>query len=307
MSNRFSATLSSQDVSMNKILVTGATGHLGRETLEFLLKQVPASQLVALARDPAKLADLAERGVDVRAGDYFDPESLSRAFEGIDKVLLVSAVAFTDRITQHRNVIAAAKAAGVKQLVYTSIQRKAGSSFSISMVTESDKATEQAIKDSGIAYTILRNTLYLDAVPLILGNAVLDEGVRVPGGSGQAPLAVRSELAEANALVLTQAVHENKTYTLGASETFSFADVAAVLSEIKARPLPYADITVQQFIDEKVAGGFPAPAAVFLAEWIQAVAVGEFTEVTGDLERLIGRKPTGYREFLQASYAGSAA
>jgi NAD(P)H dehydrogenase (quinone) len=292
---------------MNKILVTGATGHLGRETLEFLLKQVPASQLVALARDPAKLADLAERGVDIRQGDYFDSESLSRAFEGIDKVLLVSAVAFTDRITQHLNVIAAAKAAGVKQLVYTSIQRKAGSFFSISMVTESDKATEQAIKDSGIPYTILRNTLYIDTVPLLLGDKVFDEGVRVPGGSGRAPLVLRSELAEANALVLTQDAHENKIYTLGASEAFSFADIAAVFSEIKETPVPYVDITVQEFIDEKVAGGFPPPAAAFLAEWVQAVAAGEFAEVTRDLECLLGRKPTGYREFLQASYAGSAA
>jgi NAD(P)H dehydrogenase (quinone) len=291
---------------MNKILVTGATGNLGRETLEFLLKQVPASQLVALARDPAKLADLAERGVDIRPGDYFDSESLSRALQGIDKILFVSAVAFTDRITQHLNVIAAAKAAGVKQLVYTSIQRKAGSDFSISMVTESDKETEQAIKDSGIPYTILRNTLYIDTVPLLLGDKVFAEGVRVPGGSGRAPLVVRSELAEANALVLTQDGHENKTYTLGASDAFSFADIAAALSEIRATPVPYADITVQEFVDEKVAGGFPPPVAAFLAEWVRAVATGEFDEVTGDLERLIGRKPTGYREFFRANYAESA-
>jgi NAD(P)H dehydrogenase (quinone) len=291
---------------MTKLLVTGATGHLGRQTIEFLRERVPADRIVALARDPAALSDLAASGIEVRRGDYLDKASLLAAFAGVEKVLLVSAVAFTDRLPQHRNVIDAAKEAGVRHIIFTSIQRKAVSPLVISMVTESDIATEDALKASGLDYTILFNALYLDALSMIIGDRAVEDGVRVPGGSGKGALVARRDLAEANAVLLAGAGHENRSYTLSGAKAVSFADIAEALSKIAGKRVAYVDTPIEAFVAAKVALGFPPAAAAFLAEWAQAVAVGEYAEVTGDLERLIGRKPVDYVDFLAASTSGVA-
>lgn len=286
---------------MNRILITGATGHLGGATLNALLKRVPSEQLVALARDPNAFASTAA-DVEVRQGDYFDPSSLAQAFEGIERVLLVSTVAFSDRLPQHLNVIHAAKQAGVRHLVYTSIQRNESRPYNIPMVTESDIATEEALRQSGLDFTILQNCFYLESLLPVLGGEVLTEGVRVPAGAGRASLASLVDLGEANAVVLTEAGHEGKTYTLGGREAFSFDDVAQVLSLVSGKTVAYTDVSVSEFIATKVAQGFPEPVASFLAEWMQAIKAGSFEEVTGDLERLIGRAPVSYSDYLRSAY-----
>lgn len=287
---------------MNKILVTGASGQLGRATLDHLLQTTPPSQIAALARDPGKLAGFAERGIDVRQGDYFDYDSLARAFRGADKLMMISAHAFTDRETQHGNILTAAKAAGVRHVAYTSIQRREGSALVIPQVTQSDLWTERALRETGLRYTILRNTLYLDGLPIILGPRVFEDGVRVPAGNGKAALATRDDMAAGNAAVLTQEGHEDKVYTLGASEAFTFSEVAAALGEIAGQPIPYIDVDRQEFIDATIKAGIPAPGAAFMAEWVDAIAAGEFTQITRDLERLIGRPPLGYRDFLRTTF-----
>lgn len=287
---------------MSKILITGATGNLGKATLDALLKRVPPTQLAALARDPSALAHRSAHGIDVRKGDYSDRASLVQAFQGAERVLLVSAVAFTDRLPQHLNAIAAAKEAGVRHLVYTSIQRNEAHPFEISTVTESDVATEQALIDSGLDYTILQNCFYLESLLPVLGDRVLTEGVRVPAGEGRAALASLVDLAEGNAAVLTGTGHEGKTYVLGGGEAFTFDDVARVLSGVAGKPLDYTDVSVSEFVAAKVARGLPEPVASFLAEWMQAIRVGNFEEVTGDLQRLIGRAPISYVDFLTSAY-----
>ncbi len=287
---------------MSKILITGATGNLGRATLDALLKRVPSIQLAALARDPSALAHRTAQGIDVRQGDYTDRASLVQAFRGIDRALLVSAVAFTDRLPQHLNAIAAAKEAGVRHLVYTSIQRNEAHPVEISSVTESDVATERALIDSGLDHTILQNPFYLESLPPVLGDGVLTGGVRVPAGEGRAALASLVDLAEGNAAVLTGTGHEGRTYILGGGEAFSFDDVARVLSGVAGKTLDYRDVSVSEFVAAKVAQGFPEPVAAFLAEWTQAIRVGSFERVTGDLQRLIGRPPTSYADFLTSAY-----
>jgi NAD(P)H dehydrogenase (quinone) len=283
---------------MNKILVTGATGALGRLSIDELLKRTDASNVAALARDPSKVSDLSSLGVDVRRGDYDDPASLLASFAGVDTILLISAVAFGDRLTQQLNVIKAAVEAGVKHIAYTSIQRKADSAFEISMVTQVDIETEQALENSGLTYTILRNGLYIDVLPFLLGEDVLETGVCMTSGNGAAPMVSRADLAAANATVLTQTGHEGRVYTLGASEAFSYDDVAAALSELSGRPVTFNAQSADELTQRYVARGLPEPVAKFLTEWSVAVSSGEFSDVTGDLERLIGRKPLGYREFL---------
>lgn len=292
---------------MGKILVTGATGNLGGETLDFLLRKVSPRDVAALARDPAKLARRASEGIDVRKGDYFDYDSLVRAFDGVETLFLVSAVAFTDRATQEANAVRAAKAVGVRRVVYTSIQKRPGSTFKISQSTDTNDHTERLLAESGMDFTILRNSLYLDALPVFMDQKVLTSGIRLPAGDGRASLAKHIEQAEGAAAVLTQAGHENKTYTLGGSEAFSLADVASVLSELTGRSIPYLGISAEEFVSDRVAAGWSHPHAAFTAEWLTAIAVGEFAEVTGDLERLLGRKPTNYREFFRALYAATPA
>lgn len=290
---------------MSKILITGATGGLGGLTVQALLHRVSAGQVVALVRDVSKAAHLRDQGVEVRQGDYQDRPSLLSAFQGVDALLLVSAMAFTDRLAQHVNVIEAAKTAGVRHIVYTSIQRKPGSSFSIDGVTESDIATEQALKDSGLSYTILRNGLYFEALGFLLGGEVLEKGVHVVEGEGKAPLVTRGDLAEANAVVLTQAGHENAIYTLGASEAVSFREIAAELSALQGEPVVYSPVSADQFVADLIDAGLPPAVAEFQAQWEMAVAHGEFAEVSGDLERLIGRKPVSHREYLRTAYGVS--
>ena len=288
---------------MGKILITGATGKLGGRTLELLLKKVPSNQVAVLVRDSnsEKMARFVKEGVEMHQGAYFDYNSLLRAFKGVEKVMLISAQAFTDRITQHFNVIAAAKQAGVKQVIFTSIIRRENSDLIVPEVSISNVFAEQTLKASGLAYTILRNPPYLEVMHSYFGDA-LKVGVRVPEGSGKVAAASLNDLAAANVAVLTQNGHENKTYTLSGSEGSSFADIAEALSEISEKKIPYEVISEKEYIDAMVANGLPVLMTNFLLGWVRGINTGEFSETSGDLERLIGRKPMTYKEFFKIKY-----
>jgi NAD(P)H dehydrogenase (quinone) len=288
---------------MSKYLVTGATGALGSQVVDSLLLRVPAKDVAALVRDPKKKQPLIEKGVEIRDGDYLDPSSLEHAFKGIDKLLLISAPAFTDATAQHANVIEAAKRCGVRHLIYAATQRVEGVDFEIPQVTEWDKKTEGLLKKSGLEVTILRNSMYLDMLPIGFGKSVTEVGVRVPAGNGVAALASRYDLAEGAAAVLSGDGHEGKVYTLGNSRATSLSDIAATISKVIGRKIDYRNVPVAEFVSARVQEGFPEPAATFFAAWFQAIAAGEFAEVTGDLERLIKRKPQSVEEFLSAAYS----
>ncbi|SMH30124.1 SDR family oxidoreductase [Mesorhizobium australicum] len=288
---------------MTKILVTGATGNIGRQTLKHLLKRWPTSELVGLARDPAKAADLAAHGIEVRQGDYLDYEGLVRAFEGIEKVMLVSATAFTDRNTQHQNVIDAAKQAGVQHIVFMPIIRKPDSVFILPQVTEEDLFVEGRLKASGLKYTLVRHPPFLDSVELYVGGNMLETGVHMPAGAGKAAYASRDDLAEAHAVVLSEPGHENKTYALSGDSAVSFEDIAQILSEVSGKEVLFIAVSDQDYIARLMAQGLPEPAAGFVLAWVHGVNAGEWEGKTGDLEKLLGRKPTTPAEFLRASYA----
>jgi NAD(P)H dehydrogenase (quinone) len=153
------------------------------------------------------------------------------------------------------------------------------------------------------ARTILRNSMYLDVLPIGFGKNVTEVGVRVPAGDGLAALASRHDLAE-GAAVLSGDGHEGKVYTLGNSTAISLSDIATTISKAIGRKIDYRNVPVAEFVSARVQDGFPEPAATFFAAWFQAIAAGEFAEVTGDLERLIGRKPQSVEEFLSAAYRG---
>jgi NAD(P)H dehydrogenase (quinone) len=286
------------------ILITGATGHFGRATIDFLLKQnFPAKEIAALVRDETKAADLKAKGIELRKGDYHDYASLVKAFRGIEKLLLISSNDLNDRTGQQINAINAAKEAGVKHVSYTSIQRWEKEESFISIITQSHWDTDKYLKESGLTYTILKNTLYADILPGFLGGNVVENGVNVPAGNGSVPFVTRLDMAEAAANILAGGKHDNKEYAIASEVLYSFADIAKILSDITGKDIKYNDITPALFIEQRVKEGIPQEYAGFNAMFAEAVKQGELAYASSDLTSLLGRKPTSLKEVLQTIYA----
>jgi NAD(P)H dehydrogenase (quinone) len=284
------------------ILVTGATGHLGRATVEFLLDKVPAAEIAVLARDLQKASDLKALGVDVRIGDYSDYDSLVKAFHGVDKLLLVSGNDIANRAAQHESVVKAAKEAGVKHLVYTSVDNTRPAQSVISFVEDSHLATAKAVKESGLSWTMLNNNLYADVLPVFLGDKVLEQGVFFPAGNGKVPFATRRDMAEAAANVLSGEGHEGKEYAIAGETQIGFGDVAEILSRLSGRQLSYAAPDVKTYVETLSAAGVPAEFTGFSSAFAGAIAAGEFETTKSDLPALLGRKPATVEEFLKETY-----
>jgi NAD(P)H dehydrogenase (quinone) len=291
---------------MQKILVTGATGHLGRGIIKNLLTHLSAENIVGIARQPELAADIAALGVEVRRADYTDYDLLVQALQGIDKLYLVSAVAFTDRIAQHGNVIRAARAAGVKHIVYPSIQRDDAVSVVIDSVTESDLATEGLLRESGMAYTIIYHPMYAESIPIFIGGQVAVKGIRVPAGNGRTPFTSRDDLAAAGAAILAKGGYENTEVSLNAGVSYSMDDLAKIYAEVLGTPVAYSNISAQTYMDECAAAGFPAPAAAFLSQWFVAMAAGAFDAPSPVLAQLTGTPPKSLREVLANALAQAA-
>ncbi|WP_250626929.1 NAD(P)H-binding protein [Pinirhizobacter soli] len=285
---------------MSKILVTGASGDIGKKTVLHLLKKRPASELIALVRDPAKAEDLAALGVELRQGDYLDRESLTRAFRGAEKLMLTSTHAFTDRKTAHANVIDVAAEAGVQHLVYMPIYRKAGSTFTMTEITEEDIFSIERLRSSGVAYTLVQHPPFMEPAIMYAGPNAVETGVRVPAGNHKFTAATRDDLAAAHAAVLTGTGHEGKSYYLSGAPAVSWADIARILSEIHGKDVPYIAISDEEYIKSMAALGFPDFVSPFILKWVQGMNQGEWEEVTNDLETLIGRKPTTPAEYLRS-------
>jgi len=284
------------------ILVTGATGHLGAATVDFLLKTIPASQIAILARDESKAAALKAKGVEVRIGDYKKYESLVAACKGADKVLLISSADLDDRFKQHKNAIDAAKEAGVKHLIYTSSDIKDITNSSTGDIADVHNRTSQYLKESGLTYTLLNNNLYADVIPTLIGEKVLEMGVYFPGGEGKVPFATRNDMAEAAAHVLFNEGHENKEYVISGDVAYSFGDIAKLLSEISGKEITYTSPSSDEFKQALTAAGVPEFYVGMLADFAQAIKDTEFDTQNSDLEKLIGRKPTPLKEYLRGVY-----
>lgn len=290
------------------ILVTGATGPLGKAVVEFLLKKIPGSNIAALVRDPAKAEALKVQGVDIRQGDYNDYGSLVKAFTGIDQLYLVSGNDIPNRTTQQVNVVRAAKQAGVKHILYTSFQRKNETASSpIALVAQSHLETETALKESGIPYTILKHTLYTDMLPIFIGDKVLETGVIFqPAGEGKVAYATRSDMAEAAANILTGQGHENKEYEISGNQAWSYPEIAKIISEITGKPITYVSPTQEVFKQELTKAGVPDHYIDLFGGFGEGIRQGEFDITNPTLEKLLGRKPTSVREYLKKVYSPAA-
>lgn len=281
------------------VVVTGATGHLGRLVVESLLDNgLAADQVVAVGRRVESLADLSERGVQVRRADYTDNASLDDAFRGADVLLLVSGSEVGQRVAQHANVIDAAKRAGVERLVYTSAPKADTSPL---VLAPEHKATEELIRASGIPFTFLRNGWYTENYLGDLEQARATGEIVTSVGDGRVASASRADFAAAAAVVLTGSGHEGAVYELSGDSAWSFGDLAAAFSEILGREVVVHSVSPAERLAGLVAAGLDEGTAQFVVALEGNTRDGLLAETTGDLARLIGRPTTPLLDGLRAA------
>lgn len=287
------------------ILVTGATGHLGKATIDFLLKKVPANGIAAMARDEAKAAGLKAKGIEVRIGDYTDYDSMLKAFGGIDKLFLISSSDLGgDRAAHHINAIKAAKGAGVQHIVYTSFDLKESDHSALASLEDAHKETAAYLKTSQLRYTLLNNNLYADVLPLFLGDKVLETGVFFPAGNGKVPFAARLDMAEASAVLLASDEYKETTYVFASDTAYSFEDVAQILSELSGKDVPYLNPSGEVYAAKMKELGVPETAVGFMAAFGEAIANNELDTNRTALPSILGRKPASLKEYLKSAYFG---
>lgn len=286
------------------ILITGATGHFGTHAIETLLQSgVAPAGIAALVRNPEKATELAAKGIEIRQGDYDNYTSLVTAFAGVDKLLMISGSDVQARMQQHENVIKAATEAGVKHLIYTSFSRKNdGDNNPLGPIASSHVATEALIHQSGIPYTFLRNALYMDVLPMFLGEQVLENGIFFPTENGKTAFALRTDLAEAAAHVLMTSGHENKSYNTTGSESLSMAEIAAMLSEVSGKQVAHHSPSAEVYAETLKGFGVPGEFVWMLGAFAEGIRQGEFDTTESHLEGLIGRKPTSMKTYMEAVY-----
>ncbi|MEU6664691.1 SDR family oxidoreductase [Streptomyces sp. NPDC046727] len=282
------------------IVVTGATGHLGRHVVEQLLEKVPAEQITAVVRDEAKAADLAARGVRTAVADYNAPETFDGLFAAGDKVLLISGNEFDKgRVRQHTVVIDAAKAAGVALLAYTSAPGTLTAALA-----DDHRATEKVLLASGLPYSLLRNGWYHENYTENLA-PVLEHGAVVQSaGDGRISSASRADYAAAAVAVLTGEGHENTTYELGGDEAWGFAEYAAELSRQTGKEIVYNPVSAEAYAEILAGAGLPAHLVEIFAGVDASIEKGELVVSSGDLSRLTGRPATPLAEAVAAALKG---
>ncbi|MFK0187436.1 NmrA family NAD(P)-binding protein [Streptomyces rubiginosohelvolus] len=284
------------------IVVTGATGALGRLVVDALLAEVPASEVVAVVRDKEKAAALAARGVELRIADYSAPETLAGAFRSGDRVLLISGSEVGRRVAQHAAVIDAAKAAGVAQLAYTGILGGPDADFALA---DEHKATEQLILDSGLPYTFLRNGWYTENYTANLAPVLEHRAVVANAGEGRIASASRADFAAAAAAVLTGDGHLNTAYELSGDTAWSLAEYAAVISGLTGETIAYNNVPAATHQEILVGAGLPEGFAAILVDVDEAIGRGRLAGTSGDLARLIGRPTTPLAKTVRAALSAA--
>jgi NAD(P)H dehydrogenase (quinone) len=283
------------------IVVTGATGQLGRLVIDELLAKVSAADIAAVVRDAGKAAGIAARGVEVRTADYSAPETLAGVFKAGDTVLLISGNEVGQRVAQHTAVINAAKDAGVARIAYTSVL--GGPAADFALATE-HLITERAILDSGLTYTLLRNGWYTENYTAQIA-VQLEHGVVGSAGDGRIGSASRADFAAAAAAVLIGDGHENAVYELSGDVAWTLSEYAAELSKQSGKEVTYTDVPGEALKKILVGAGVPEPFADVLVDVdVAGIARGLLAGGSGDLARLIGRPTTPLADTIAAALKG---
>ena len=285
------------------IVITGATGQLGRHVVEALLERnVPAQDIVASGRSVEKIADLAERGVQVRSMDYADAASVAQALRGAGKVLLISGNEVGQRVEQHRSVIEAAKAQGVELVAYTSI---ANADTTGMKLAAEHQATEAILQESGVPFVLLRNGWYLENYTNQLPGTLAQGAIAGSAGEGQVSAASRADYAHAAAAVLVAGGQAGRIYELGGDEPFTTAELAAEISAAAGRNISYQDLPAQEYAGLLAGVGVPEAFAEILADSDLGIARGDLLVSSGDLRKLIGRPATSLAEAVRSAAASA--
>lgn len=278
------------------IAITGATGQLGQHVIESLLKTVPASQIVAIVRNPAKATALSQQGITVRQADYSDEAAFTTALQGIDKLLLISSSEVGQRAPQHRNVINAAKAAHVKFIAYTSLLHADTSPLGLA---DEHVATEQMLAESGIAYVLLRNGWYTENY-LASAPAALEHGVFIgAAGEGKIASATRADYAAAAARVISEDGHAGKTYELAGDSGWTLSQLAAELAKQSGKKVVYQNLSAADFAAALKGVGLPAGLADMLADSDTGASKGGLLDDSHTLSKLIGRPTTSLADSVK--------
>lgn len=278
------------------IVVTGATGQLGRLVIASLLKKVLASQIVAAVRSPDKAKDLAASGVQVRQADYNQPASWDAALQGAEKVLLISSSEIGQRAKQHQAVIEAAKRAGVKLLAYTSVLR---ADTSVLGLAAEHTQTEAAIRASGVPYVFLRNGWYTENYAMSIPTAMQLGSVFGCAGEGRISGAARADYAEAAAVALTVAGQAGKIYELAGDTAFTLSEFAAEIAKQSGKPINYVNLPEAEYKKALLGAGLPEFLAELLANSDTGVSQGALFDDGKQLSKLIGRPTTPLAEVVK--------
>jgi NAD(P)H dehydrogenase (quinone) len=293
------AQFSATETWVTTIAVTGATGKLGRATLKFLVARGVAPESIRpIVRDLAKAHDLVDGRFDVAYGNYTDAALLEAAFSGVDKLLFISTSALgEERMLHHRNVVNAAKGAGVKHIIYTSVVKPlANACFAAS---PGHFHTEALIRDSGIPYTFFRNNLYLDIVPMLFGGALASGTLTHSGGAGRIGFVARDDIAEALAAALTSEGHLEREYPITVSrDCYGLPEIAAQLSAAAGKTIRFNPVTPDAFRQALEQAGLPQPVVAMSVALGDAVRAGEFDLSDPSLEKLLGRAPLSLTDYL---------
>ena len=279
------------------IAITGATGQLGQQVFANLLNTTAANQLVAVVRNPAKAEALSQKGVVVRQADYGDEAALTRALQGVDKLLIISSSEVGQRAPQHRNIINAAKAAGVKFIAYTSLLHADTSPLGLA---DEHVATEKMLADSGIPFALLRNGWYTENY-LASAPAALEHGVFIgAAGEGKIASATRADYAAAAARVIAEDGHAGKVYELAGDHGWTLSELAAELSKQSGKPVTYQNLSEADFAAALKSVGLPAGLADMLADSDIGASKGGLFDDSHTLSKLIGRPTTTLAESIKA-------
>lgn len=281
------------------LLVTGASGHLGQLVLNALLKE-PGRKIIATTRKPESLAQYAAKGVNVRAADFDKVETLTAAFAGADRLLLISTDAIGSRLNQHRNAIEAAVKAGVKHIVYTSFPH---ADKSPAFVAPEHIATEELIKKSGLSYTILRNNLYTDNLLGQLSTAFAMGAFAGTAGKGKIAYVTREDCADAAAGALASSENKNTVVDITGAEALGYEEIAAIAGEIAGRKLPYVDMSEADFKQALMKSGLPEIWADGYVSFDVTAKQGLLNQPSEAVLKYSGHQPKTLKTFLQENKA----
>ncbi|HEP1897339.1 TPA: SDR family oxidoreductase [Kluyvera cryocrescens] len=279
------------------IAITGATGQLGQHVVANLLKTTAADQLVAVVRNPAKAEALSQQGVNVRQADYGDEGALTKALQGVEKLLIISSSEVGQRAPQHRNIIQAATAAGVKFIAYTSLLHADTSPLGLA---DEHIATEKMLADSGIPYALLRNGWYTENY-LASAPPALEHGVFIgAAGEGKIASATRADYAAAAARVISEEGHAGKVYELAGDNGWTLSELAAELAKQSGKKVVYQNLSEADFAAALKSVGLPDGLADMLADSDVGASKGGLFDDSHTLSKLIGRPTTALADSVKS-------